>query len=197
VASDSSGNGHYGTLKGNPIWLPTGGQIDGALRFREWGDYVDCGTFDPSQTTGQFTVSLWAKWDGQNGTFQGLAGKNNGYLEDGEMWVLLLYGSGQLVFGSPSARCITNWVLPIGKWTHIAATFDGNTVVLFVDAETWSFPNFSLGSATDALLLFGDCSKPRGPFNGALDDVRLYDRALSEDKVRELAGLESVLNPPR
>ena len=81
-AADSSGNGHDGTLGSGiraPTWQPAGGLIDGALMFdAEGNDYVDCGTFDSLEATGQMTISLWAKWSGPSGLYHSRTLLSNG-----------------------------------------------------------------------------------------------------------------------
>ena len=68
-AQDSSGNNHDGTLLGTPEWVAGPDGFGGALAFHpDKCIGVDCGVFDPTNGTGQFTITLWAYWDG-TGTF--------------------------------------------------------------------------------------------------------------------------------
>ena len=83
-------------------------------------------------------------------------------------------------------------LLPQGEWQHVAISFNGATVAMYIGGEAvgGDLP-FEFGPATDAALVFGCCEANGGnPFNGALDEVRLYDRALSSFEVRYLAGGE-------
>ncbi len=195
---DSSGNGYNGTLVGDPnfpvkyVAGPTGfGQamlFDGTSGHQA----VELGTFNPSAATGKLTVAMWAKWDGLTGQYQGLIGKRDGWDVAEMLWDI----EASRDTGAIGFRRIDSYpdcggqILPIGVWTHIAATFDGTTVKFYINGvQSGNGGNFSFGQKRDASLHFG-CNDPNGgnPFNGALDDVRLYDTALSVDEIKKLAG---------
>ncbi len=84
-------------------------------------------------------------------------------------------------------------------WVHIASTFDGTNATLFINGRAVITKPFTLGPKTDAHLLFGAdelnptggsavSSKPWGGnfFNGALDDIRLYNYGMTASEVLAL-----------
>ena len=80
TATDASGNSHHGTAQnGVPTWVDGQPGYGKAMHFDGTGAsaWVDCGTFNPSEGTGQLTLALWAKWDGSNGSYQGVIAKND------------------------------------------------------------------------------------------------------------------------
>ena len=76
--------------------------------------------------------------------------------------------------------------LPTGRWVHLAATFDGTTMRLYMDGEecgTMSRPDALL--PTDGRFVLGNYELDhRSYFQGLLDDVRIYRRVLSGDDIR-------------
>ena len=132
---------------------------------------------------------MWAKWDGPSDQWQGLMGERDGWTADDTMWHLEVNrDSGTIGFarwdvypGSGSAK------LPIGTWAHVAVTFDGTTARFYLNGTETGNGSFSFGPKKDARVHFG-CDDPNGgnAFNGALDDVRLYDKSLSADEVKAL-----------
>ncbi|MHC4727772.1 MAG: hypothetical protein ACYS17_11160, partial [Planctomycetota bacterium] len=93
TATDSSGNDHHGTLLGNPEWVAGPDGFGGAISFQEDKcTGIDCGVFDPTNGTGQFTIALWAYWDG-SGTFQHFFTKSAGYGADTMMFQVELWGA--------------------------------------------------------------------------------------------------------
>ena len=188
---DASGNDHDGVLRGAATYLdgPTG--YGKAMYFGGAGNFVDLGTFNPSVGTGKITVALWARWDGLNGKWQGLIGKRDTWNVAEMMWQIeasrdkgilrfLSWGS-QPYNGDPN--------LPVGEWTHVAVTFDGTIATFYVDGESTGFGQFSFGPDTGARLQFGDCgAEGYNPFNGALDEIRIYNQALSQAEVGLLSG---------
>ena len=189
--SDSSGNAHNGVAVGDPAYVD--GATDLGLAFDGTGaQYVDLGTFDPSQATGKLSVSLWANWQGLSGEWQGLIGKRDTWNADDMMWQIEANrDSGAVGFARNGSSVPSgNPVLTEGEWTHIAVSFDGSTGKFYVNgAVTGEGSGFSFGSDKKAAIQFGCCQANGGnPFNGALDEIRLYDYALSDEEVLGLAG---------
>ena len=193
--NDSSGNGNDGTLAGDPNFpvayvdgaVGTGMLFDGTYGH----EHVALGTFNPSEATGQLSVSLWANWNGLSGQYQGLIGKRDSWDAADMMWDLEANrDTGVLRFGRNGSTVGTgDAVLPEGEWQHVAVTFDGAEVTIYVAGEVrGSGTTFSFGTDTEANVQFG-CGQVNGgnPFNGALDEVRIYDRALSWFEIVYLA----------
>ena len=76
----------------------------------------------------------------------------------------------------------------LGRWAHVVAVHDGTTGLIYVDGQLQAEANYSLRT-TDTPASFGTDLWRVGsesfnrPLNGALDDVRIYDRALSEEEI--------------
>lgn len=194
---DSSGNGFHGTLAGDPnhpakyVSGPAGfGQ---GMLFDGTGGHqnVELGTFNPSAATGQLTVALWAKWDGASDQWQGLIGKRDGWALDNMMWhIEVNRDSGTIGFARyDSYPSSGGAALPVGTWAHVAVTFDGTTARFYLNGVQTGSGSFSFGLDTGAALHFGS-DDPNGgnAFNGALDEVRLYDQALTGAEILKLAG---------
>ena len=99
--------------------------------------------------------------------------------------------TGVLRFGRNGSTVGTgDAVLPEGEWEHVAVTVDGAEVTIYVAGEVrGSGTDFTFGTDTQANVQFG-CNTVNGgnPFNGALDEVRIYDRTLSRFELIYLAG---------
>ncbi|UCD51240.1 MAG: discoidin domain-containing protein [Phycisphaerales bacterium] len=190
--NDSSGNGYDGIVMGEPVYVDGPAGHGMALEFDgAGGQYVDLGTWNPSAATGQLTVSLWANWNGLSGQYQGLIAKRDTWAADDMMWQIEAnVDTGALgFFRDGSAPPDGDPVLPVGGWAHVAATFDGTTAKFYFNGQMTGQGDFSFGSDPEAALVFGACQGDGGnPFNGALDEVRIYDRALSGFEVNYLAG---------
>jgi hypothetical protein len=196
--NDSSS--YTGLQNGDPrngaaiITDPARGQ---AAHFDGVDDYVDCGTFNPSAATGQLTVALWAKWNGLSGLYQGLIAKRDTWAAADMMWQIEAnINDGTLgFFREGSNPPDGDPVLPIGEWAHVAATFNGTTATFYVNARPTGSGSFSFGSDTQATVVFGACEQNGGnPFNGDLDEIRIYDYALSAAEVFYLAEPAVDLN---
>jgi len=217
IANDSSGNGHHGTILGTPEWVSGPEGFGGALAFNpDRCTGVDCGIFDPTNGTGQFTVTFWAFWDG-TGTFQHFFTKSNGWGQYTMMFQIELWGAhanpentdrvGISYEHNPNQCCPPFSVMPKNEWVHLAFTFDGINATAFLNGVDKDGPKpFSIGPNVNAMVELGYTSTRSGPANrtlhGKLDEVRIYDRPLSEQEVRtamvggEIQGGPAALPKP-
>ncbi len=200
---DSSGNGHHGTVRpGMPIFVE--GPIGFGKALYANGENpskrcIYCGRWNPSEKTGQLSVALWVKWDGPNGKGQVLVSKRDEYhvnemmwqlgIQPDEHWVMLVQCGSQNWNG--------NVILRQGQWTHVTVTFDGTTKIVYFDGQEVGRGVFSFGTKTDATISIGgaDFNEEGGwrsydVFHGALDDIRLYNRALTPQEVYALSAAE-------
>ena len=196
TAIDSSGNNHDGTLLGIPEWVsgPTG--FGGALAFHpDKCIGIDCGIFDPTNGTGQFTVVLWAFWDG-TGTFQHFITKSAGWGADTMMFQFELWGAhtnadytDRVGVSYEPAGSVAFFVMPKNEWVHLAITFDGTNAVIYLNGVDEEGPKpFSIGPDVDAQVEIGyNSNRPtisERTFHGSLDEVRIYDYALTEAEIQ-------------
>ncbi len=93
--------------------------------------------------------------------------------------------------------------LPLGRWVALAGTCDGRTIRLFMDGlQVAVMPRPGPVRKTSAPLVLGNFAVDhRAYFQGELDDVRIWDRALSADEIREITqspkpSVRSAIHPP-
>jgi len=189
---DSSGNGHHGTAVGGPVYVAGPAGKGMAMQFDGTGSqYVDLGTFNPSAVTDKLSVCLWAKWNGLTTQWQGLIGKRDTWAANQMMWQIEAnQTTGAVTFSREGVYPASgNPVLPIGEWANVAITFDGAIAKFYFNGQMTGQGAFSFGSDTEAAIQFGACQANGGnPFNGALDEIRLYDIVLTDAEIRTLAG---------
>ncbi|KPK36271.1 MAG: hypothetical protein AMJ65_16395 [Phycisphaerae bacterium SG8_4] len=198
IVSDTSG-GHIGTVMGGvgTSWV-TGRKGAHALHFNgEDNHYVDCGALDPTGGRNEMTCAVWAKWDGSTSNWQGLVCKRDTWAADGMMWQIELNRDTDLlgVFMHDGGRLYTLEPLLVSEWQHVAFTIDnaGNSV-LYIDGQAVATSTtFELGTGTGAHLLIGATFYQNGTgqdcFNGALDDVYLFNDALTQGQIITLMDL--------
>ena len=188
---DGSGNGQDGTIVGEPDYVEGPAGYGTAMEFDGTGDeYVVIGTFDPSAATGQLSVALWARWNGLNGAYQGLIAKRDSHDAADMMWHLEAHrDTGVVRVGRQGTSTINGEVMAEGEWEHWGFTFDGSQVILYRNGQDIADGAFSFGSDQEASLVFGAVSGTgSNAFYGALDEVRIYDRALAAFEMSYLAG---------
>jgi hypothetical protein len=190
TALDTSGGNRSGTILGAQR-VP--GRIGGALAFDGVNDWVTVPDSAALDLTTALTVEAWVKPDALNG-WDTVVMKERGaddfayglYANDGAPFaggtaapsgVVRAGGSHQTVLGrSP---------LAVGVWQHVAATYDGTTQRLFINGvEVGSRPQAGLAAVSAGVLRIGGNASFAGEFfQGAIDDVRIYNRALNATQI--------------
>ena len=179
---DYSGNNNHGTAAADATTAAgkfgNGGTFDGT------GDYVDMGDkeiFDPED----ISVSVWYKTS-NNSLDQGIVTKMESATDDG--WDIRLVG-GFLRWefdDSSSKRAATN-PPSANQWVHAVGTYDGTDLRLYVNGEEEDVDDADGYTVSGTELLVGDRNPNKDqPFNGQIDEVRIYNRALGAREVKEL-----------
>jgi hypothetical protein len=197
TAKDLSGNGNNGTLGAavadgtdDPLWSK--GKIGGALSFDGVDDYVDAGNnASVSSITSAITIEAWVYLDSTSFDF-------NTHLE--AVGKAGYDGSDQYQFGVNNTRTLNFWseggpdqnstgLINLNAWQHIAVTYNKSKVYFYINGVLDSSFNGTGGLSSDGGndLVLGTESKDLSygdSFKGLLDEVRIYNRALSAEEVR-------------
>ena len=187
IAYDSFGD-HDGTLNGNPFWQPTGGTIGGSLLFDAIDDYVDTPfILDPAK--GSFSVFAWVYcWMpgqviiSQKGEFGGT------WLGTNPLEGKLMTGFSDINFGAlVSEPAITDV-----KWHHVGFVYDMDTLHrrLYVDGVLVAEDTSAVAGVPSDDGLYIGASKDLDStslFSGFIDDVRIYNQALTTEEIAALA----------
>ena len=196
VAEDGSGNGYDGELKKNPSWVD--GKYAKGLDFNG-GNYVelrDSALGLPFGGVEPFSITAWVKIR-SGGT---VIGKFNG----GVIGAYILIVGGTVTFH----REVAPWglagtkTIPVNEFTHVAATYDGSDMKIYVNGDL-DIKQARGAQNTDTVtpVLIGarfTGGNPSDFFNGVLDEVALFNVALSQDDVKlAMRGLspESAVFP--
>lgn len=193
---DDSGNSYHGTDV-NSVDYSTGIE-DQALEL-SGRDCVDLGNLEAWNPTGSFSISLWANANNWNEEWGGVMISNRG--ESSVGWQIRRYSStDNLCFttrGNGSEDTSSRLPILTDEWIHITCVFDIDTNKKYIylngsldvsvsttgESITASDHNAFIGART-----VDDNSYQEGFFDGMIDEVRIYDDALTADEVVFLAG---------
>ncbi|MEF8856354.1 MAG: LamG-like jellyroll fold domain-containing protein [Haloplanus sp.] len=188
-ADDVSGNGYDGTLNGGVSY--TSGQVGQAASFDGSTTRITANHDDETLAARtDISVSMWVYPTAYDGSaYNGIVGSHqnsNPY----HGWAIAENKSGNLgLWSDSSGWSNTSQSLPLGEWTHIVVTrgvADANATV-YVNGSEVTTAAWQLPSDNDRPLFIGDRADDEGPpFNGLIDDVRIYSRVLSASEVQSL-----------
>jgi hypothetical protein len=186
ITKDSSGHGYDADLKENPLWVE--GKFHNALEF-QGQSYLEIRNSSQNLSFGgsaTFSITAWVKNQG-GGT---IIGKFNGSIIGA--YILTVNGDGTVTFH----REVDPWTftgsksLPDDEFGHVAVTYDGAEMKIYVNGEFDSSQDRgpqNTDTATPVLIgaRFTN-NEPSEFFNGVLDDVALFNVALTEQQIRDV-----------
>lgn len=184
TAADSSGNGNNGVLVGNPQWQPSGGKSGGALKFDGDGDYVKIINERPFDTTSQITVAAWVNIASVNAEWTAIVTKGD------SAWRLSTESSNPVFHFAVNSSTWLNAQKRVesGQWHHVAGVYDGKQMRIYIDGRMDASKPWDGGiEINNQPVYIGENAEQPGRFwHGLIDDVRVYNYALSES---DIAGL--------
>jgi len=183
---DESGHSNDGTIFGNVDWVS--GIVGGALRFNNSSAYVEVPHLANFRAM-EVTIAVWVYQERTGDTtWSGVVTKGGhnprkgfslrfGWYNDMRFGI----GGGSDFIGPESC-----W-LDTEQWHFVVGTFDGECVKLYVNGvlakETGYSGPFEVGTAP---IIIGNSQAHNCPFFGKIDEVRIYDRALTAEEIQAL-----------
>jgi hypothetical protein len=208
-ANDESGNGNNGTVNGATLVEDRFGNAGSAYSFDGLDDYIiaNASTALDASSYSEITLSAWVNTvefsptgsaskiithtsiDGSNGQQYALSVQHDSAL-------YFLAGTGQF---EANGINVSSAVLFTNQWQHAIMTYDGESVrfyingnLVFTKQESDNFPT----SPTGALVFSSiQSSQYNRLYNGLLDDIAIYNRALTPEEVTQLYAVQSTGDP--
>ncbi|MFQ6027824.1 MAG: LamG-like jellyroll fold domain-containing protein, partial [Dehalococcoidia bacterium] len=198
TANDLSGSANHGQLSnGATLGLP--GTLGNGVSFPSSGQ-VQVGTADWDNNHG--TLAFWAKANGFASGDQYFFGHTTQPAWANRIQLYTNDASGllDLGLGNSHARHLGIADLNTNTWHHIALTWEGTSgsgvYHVYVDGQDLASGSYSgLGSLTSFAHVGNDGNGGTHPFNGLMDDARVYNRALSPQEIADLQSPEGNQSP--
>jgi hypothetical protein len=186
--TDSSGNGLDGTAIGDPTFAAG---VEGMALDLNGDDYLDCGGVDEFSFTDAMTLSTWVNIRSVTTAWMAIAakGENAWRLAVSNQTTSLEYAFSGSTRGWQAATTATE--LAFDEWYHVAATYDTTVgAQVYIDGVLdASNPNTDGIDTNQFSMLIGENPEAVNRlFDGMLDEIMLYNRALSEGEILYLAG---------
>jgi hypothetical protein len=188
IARDNSRHGYDADLKENPAWVE--GKFGHALEF-QGGSYLEIRNSSenlPFGGTEPFSITAWVRNQG-GGT---VIGKFNGGIIGA--YILVISGDGTVTFHREVAPWTFSGIkaLPDNDFGHVAVTYDGAEMKIYVNGEFDARQDRGpQNTDTVTPVLIGARFTNNAPsefFNGVLDEVALFNVALTEEQIRDVMG---------
>ncbi|MCF7906993.1 DUF2341 domain-containing protein [Patescibacteria group bacterium] len=177
---DASGYGNDGTISG-ATWT-NADKIGKALDFNGSSDQItinnDSG-FQLDSASDSFTLSTWINIDAASAANAFILGKNSAYgLSMGTNLKPHMY------FGSGSTDLIANATINTGTWYHIVGVFNISEAKIYINGVLDKFGSISGVASQGNNLTVGGIGVANYYFNGLIDDIKIWNYALTEDEIK-------------
>lgn len=199
---DESGKGNDGDIAGSPKWID--GKYGKALQMTAQDDHVEVAHSDSLVLEEAVTYMAWSLIEA--------------WTADGDQWIdkgahsakgtgcgIMVHAGSDFYFmlGDGAARQDLTFpaagTVPVGnEWHHIAGTYDGKKMIAYGDGEIFGEmdASFKLNCTAEVPLYIGSgVDRPQYVFDGGIDEVAIFNRALSQDEVKQaMEGLDKMLS---
>lgn len=191
---DKSGNNNHATVVPStaPVWIENGMIGKGAYQFDGSNDYVRVENNIITSPT-KLTIAAWFNKQGEGSNYECVIHRGtDSSIGNTEFW--LGVSANDFLTATIGARTGVGWAagetavkVVLNKWYHLAATWDGTTVRVYIDGELdKSYALASYSNANSPTRLGASNDGTAYQYNGLIDDVRIYSTALSASEVKEL-----------
>jgi len=189
---------HDGTLQGGTPFVD--GKVGRAFSFDGATQYVSVPSSAALQPRTGITLEGWVSFSAAPTGYAGIAGTwddNSGAFRTYLFWVL---GQTLEFIVSPDGgtyqRASDPTAFPVGQWVHVAATYDGTTIRLYRDGAevAWAASAGQIAVNDKPFLIGGTEGGSAGQnfWKGAIDELAVYDHALTATEIAAIHGADSA-----
>jgi hypothetical protein len=214
-ANDASGNGNNGTVSGATLGIDRNGNSNSCYDFNGQGDFIQCQPLLQLDNSPYMTLSCWFKIEGQNTNLDCVNGCAQYLMSQGldaatgNSFFGLAYNQSVVPYAFGIANGYSNLFInslagsaDFSSWNHLVFVFSFGVNKLYLNGSLVATNNYMGVVSSPNLPLFfgkynGDASFPYY-LNGKLDDIGVWNRALTEAEVGDLfigCAVSATLQP--
>ncbi len=187
--NDSKGSNHL-TAVNTPTYET--GKFNNAIKFAKASNqYAWKSSYVPLSGTGNFSISLWVKFTsfatGDHSMVCSGAGSSNAtpiFFQNDSIAVSKVF----FELGSATGRVINGTTLSTGVWYHFVVVYNGSTIKIYLNGSEDGSVNYSSANLEAGSFVVGEnvWDKSSAPFDGVIDDLAIFSRALTATEISNL-----------
>ena len=185
-ANDASGNGHDGTVFGTILTTNRFGTLNCAYYFPGNGERISVPASDSLNLLNGYTLAAWINFE--------VGGLSSPRIIDKFTYSFFTLNNGSsrslgMYFSDQTALYATN-TISSGQWYHVVSSYDLHQRKIYVNGSLVASDSTTFALIANSLPLEIGRKPVYGfdSFKGIIDDVRIYNRALSDSEVQQLYG---------
>jgi hypothetical protein len=190
--ADQSGKGNTAAVHGAK-WTPTG-KVGGAYEFDGTDDWIDCGQRQSLLSSRTVTYCAWVKPELTTDKNRGIIVSDKDFNDGFNLYEITTGGGTYRVYADINSnhKIYAGPRITVDAWTHLAATYDGSSIRLYVNGTQHHDGLSARGAITGStrLRIGGDTSGEVSNWRGMIDEVMVFNRALSEQEIKQVYSLQ-------
>ncbi|RLD03954.1 MAG: hypothetical protein DRI32_06545, partial [Chloroflexi bacterium] len=201
-ANDESGNGHTGTVNGATLTTDMEGNPNSAYSFDGQNDYIIVPNADELNVTGSLTITAWVNSRDISRGGQDIISKTQGgcyslTLNEGSLGTPEGRFSFLLDVNGPYQSVSSNIKTKDYHWYFVAGVYDGTTAKIYVNGilENEIPLEGPIDVNTYPLTIGNECGQLSEPFDGKIDEVKIWNCALSAEEIAKEAEKYKTYDP--
>jgi len=198
---DESGNGNHGVINGGVTFVADRfGNANSACSFNGTNGYINVAN-GAAFTFQDFTISVFIKPSPSSTPYEGIIDRSHAASNpgngDGKNWVIqrnIAQNSFYLYYNSTVFQESSPFPVNYNAWNHLIIIKNGVNIKVYRDGNLVVNENKATAniSYTNLPLLIGAVANESRYFDGLIDDIKIYGRALAENEVINLIQQESL-----
>ena len=164
--------------------------VERSINFDGVEDYIEVG--DYKDLNAAFTISAWVKNE-NNGTKASIVSKRDAAYTEGYDFEIQNNNKIAMSWNGGADAITSNTKIPNGEWHHIAVIFNNGTATLYIDGvldQTAFNLNTPNDTAQSFIIAAAGASNTTDFFKGNLDEIRIWNVALTESQLRYMMNQE-------
>ncbi len=184
--ADISGKGQDGAFVGEPVWVP--GKTGTALQFDGTDDYVEIPHDGALNVDNEVTLALWInpeRYVSEGEGWGGIMAKGGPRL-----YSLFTTAAGELHFSTAGVGTVSSETFPLNEWSHVTAMVVNGGHAYYINGAPAGTAGSGInlgGVVNTAPVTIGNINEPNRFYQGVIDEVSIFSRALTAEEVAELA----------
>ena len=181
---DVSGKGNHGTIM-DAVWTRDENGV--AMTFNGTSAYIDCGNDASQNITDAITIEAWIKVSTAIPNYPTIVSKLNGNnWQDSDYWLSLLAKSGLIFYMNGIVDYRPAYSFSDGIWYHVTAVYNSSEVEVYINGDSIGSTSATgtINTTGGNLLIGHTTASAINPFDGTIDNVRIYAVALTAEQIK-------------
>ncbi len=188
-ANDASGNGNNGVVSSATLTSDRFGNPGSAYRFGGDGGYIYMVPSASLNITGDLTIAAWVDLSSSSVDINAVIFSDMLEMSPHNGYSFRLWDGNKLRFFCGGQSLLATTPLEVDVWTHVSVVLSGTTATTYINGALDSSGTVAVPTSSSVNPTIGASAQQAYGWDGGIDDIAVYNRALSPAEIGELAHI--------